>query len=183
MTSSSPKVATTSPSQQRRRTSDRASRASTAGRSNMRLATIAPDAPADDLRDDVHAASRGRRARRATRSARRDDGVEVRARHRPEGEDQRDEPGAGRDRVLEQLRARRRPGESRCAAIPEPTTTATRKRGAERFGASPGGPRSDRARFSSSGRPTPARCAAQRVAVGPTVRSSPAGISTSASTV
>ena len=35
----------------------------------------------------------------------RDDRVEVRARYRPEGEDQRDERGAGRDRVLEELEA------------------------------------------------------------------------------
>ena len=34
-----------------------------------------------------------------------DDRVEVRARHRPERQDQRHEPGAGRDRVLEQLQA------------------------------------------------------------------------------
>ena len=71
----------------------------------MRLATIAPHARADDLDDDVDAGVAGGRAAEDA-VGHRHDGVEVRARDRAECEDQRDQARAGRDRVLEQLRAR-----------------------------------------------------------------------------
>ena len=60
------------------------------------------DARADHLRDHVHA--RVARAHPAEQTVGHgDDRVEVRARHRPEREDQRHEARAGGDRVLEEL--------------------------------------------------------------------------------
>ena len=62
------------------------------------------DAGADDLGGDVgDELARGEAAEEAVGEG--DDGVEVGARHRPEGEDERDEPAGGGGRVLEQLQA------------------------------------------------------------------------------
>ena len=61
-----------------------------------------PDACAGDLHHDVHArVARRRPAEDAV--GQRDHRVEVRAGHRPEGEDQGHQSGTGGDRVLEQL--------------------------------------------------------------------------------
>ena len=51
--------------------------------------------------------------------------VEMAAGHRPEHQDDREQPGRGRRRVLQQLQPHM-PGERVWAAIPEPTTTAAR---------------------------------------------------------
>ena len=116
-----------------RRGSDRV----TASRSNIRLATTAPDAGADDLRGDVgDELAGGEPAEEPVGEG--DDRVEVGAGHRPEGEDQRDEPAGGGGGVLEQLQpdvvgreALRRRSRSRRRwrrGAPVPTASAVTRR-------------------------------------------------------
>ena len=62
---------------------------------------------------------------RANQSATRDHRVEVAAGDRAEHQDEHEQPGRGRRRVLQQLQAGSS-GDSCWAAIPEPTTTAAR---------------------------------------------------------
>ena len=150
----------------------------------MRLATIAPThAPAICTTTYTPASRGGDAAEQAV--GHRDDRVEVRARHRAEREDQRDEPGAGRDRVLEQLE----PDVVRRQALrvdPRADDDRDQERGADDLG------RARRARprsrstgvVSSSERRTPAPTrSTSRRRPAATVRSSPGAISTSASTV
>ena len=75
-----------------------------AGRSNIRLARIAPAQPPSDLSDDVNTGV-GRADRAVGASDERHGGVEVGARHGTEDQDQRNERGAGGGGVLQQLQA------------------------------------------------------------------------------
>ena len=79
---------------------------------------------AGDLRDDVGGHG-GPRDAALPRVGERHGGIEVRARHRAEREDQRDERAAGRERVRKQRRPTL-PPHKRCAMIPEPTTAASK---------------------------------------------------------
>ena len=112
ITSSSPNVATNSPSH-KPRPDERVCVESVDRRQvEHQVGDDRADARADDLRDDVDAQRRAVVDPTEEPVGERDDRVEVRARDRAEREDQRDEPGAGRDRVLEQLQpdvARRQP--------------------------------------------------------------------------
>ena len=94
-------MATTSPSQSAARRA-RVRRHVDRGEVEHEVRDHRADARAGDLGDDVDAGVAGRSAAEDA-VGERDDRVEVGARDRAEGEDQRDEPGAGRDRVLEQL--------------------------------------------------------------------------------
>ena len=103
MTSSSPAVATTSESHsapEERVLVDR----STAGSSNMRLATIGAEAAAGDLGDDVEAGVAGADGAEGAVDQG-DDGVEVGAGDGAEHPDQPDERAGGGGRVLQQLQA------------------------------------------------------------------------------
>ena len=131
MTSSSPTVATTSDSHSApddRVVVDH----STAGRSNIRLATIGAEAAADDLGDDVEAGVAA--ADRAVGPIDEgDDRVEVAAGDRPEDQDQPDQRAGRGGGVLEQLQpdiARRQPA----GHDPGPDHGDDQQAGAERLG-------------------------------------------------
>ena len=180
MTSSSPSVATNSPSHrppEERVCVDRL----TASRSNMRLATIAPTHP-PMICATTYTAAAARRDAAEQPVGQRHDRVEVRARHRTEREDQSDQARAGRGRVLQQLQpdvVRRQP--LRVDARPDDDRDEERR--ADRLRPPPGEPGCGRSSAAPRGRLGRGRAAHARRRPGSTVRSSPGGISTSASTV
>ncbi len=186
ITSSSPKVATTSPSQSARRSTGCGWTRSTAGSSNMRLATIAPTHAPATCAADVHAARRAVAMPPSTRSARVTTGLKC----APDTGPSARISATSAAPVAIEFSSSCSPtssGERRCAEMPEPTTTATSSAVPDASAVA------RRARsmvkmtpaVSSSERPTPvpsAQHSGRRLRAA-TVRSSPGAISTSASTV
>ena len=110
----------------------------TAARANIRLAATAPVTQPGDLGRQVGGGVPPRHAAQGG-VGERDDRVEVRAGHRPEHQDDREQPGRGRGRVLQQLQPGDRPATAagrRCRSRSR-SRRGTRCRGTPRRAAAP----------------------------------------------